>query len=466
VGGIARVDPQLGAIRDLLKKLIGQGLTKESKTYAETLDILKKFPRLLTLTERREFQGLIQKAFSLEEETLELPGPSPTGCDQGFDRLIPATGWFRDYHTYTLGSEAPAAFHFTSALVALGVTLGRRVFFDKGFYRVYPNVAAVLIAPTGKCRKTSATNVALDLLRATGVRILADKTTPEALVQGLSGQEEAIGLLYAPELAVFLGRQRYLEGMVPLLTALFDAPERWSSNTIARGQLTLAKVALSMLAASTIDWFTDALPNEAFSGGFMSRLLFVVQQDTDRTFALPQRPPGTLWEHLRETLVDLKTVKGEAVLSDEGHNWYLEWYSKHHQLPIADEKFAGYQERKPDHLLRLATMISLTTSGSLVISPETCTHSLNILNYFEKDLPHVFTTVAETHVGEVHTYILRLLKKEGGRLPHSVLLRRLQHKINGRAFREAIDTLKDSESIREHKDSFEHYYEILNGGKK
>ena len=339
----------------------------------------------------------------------------------------------------------------------------RRIFFDKTFYKVYPNIALVLLAPTGKCRKSSATNIALSLGRSVNLNVLSERVTPEALITSLGERAESCGLVYAPELAVFLGRQKYLEGMVPLLTTLFDAPDVWKSTTIIRGEASLTNVALSLLGASTLEWFVDALPREAFSGGFMSRLLFVVQEDTDRTFALPVRPEGFRWESLREDLEQIQKIRGEVVLSKESRDWYEHWYIKHHKAPVFDEKFAGYHERKPDHLLRMAMLLTVADTGLLELQLPAFEAALGILNWWEIKLPGVFSTAASSPVGAINQKIIGLLRQAGGTLPHSVLLRKLQHVINGRTFNEAIATLIESETIIVHRGNMQRTYELSEG---
>src|SRR3989337_970443 len=94
--------------------------------------------------------------------------------------LVPKRGWLHEYLQYTLWSEAPAALHFFVACSVLGAVVGRKAWFSKGYYKVYPNHQIILVAPTGKCRKTSALNLGLGLLRSVeGLNIIADKITPE-----------------------------------------------------------------------------------------------------------------------------------------------------------------------------------------------------------------------------------------------------------------------------------------------
>lgn len=440
---------------DLYKTLLKQKrFSPDSPFRKEVEDFVERFPRQLSEAEQREIRGLISAAFSLSQVPAEK---------ESFDVLIPKSGWFRSYYEYTLLSEPPTVFHFACALACLGAALKRNIFFHKGYYKVYPNVAIVLIAPTGKCRKTSATSIALSLARAVGVNVLSEKITPEALINALGGQEAATGLVYAPELAVFLGRQKYLEGMVPLLTALFDSYDEWTSSTVIRGEAHLRNIAVSMLAASTLEWFTEALPKEAFSGGFMARLLFIVQEATPREYALPQRPPGHLWERLREELQEAMDVKGEATLEVPAREWYESWYSVHHKMGTTDEKFAGYHERKPDHLLRLAMLLRVAAARSLIITTSDLELALAMLDWIEARLPKVFETVAATSTGVAHQRILRMLEEAGGQINHSTLLRRNQHIMNAREFNIAMYTLIESGCVIEHKSrqGTEHSYELV-----
>jgi len=424
--------------------------THRLRRYAQ--EFVDKFPGDLLPEERRELNRLIKKAFNIPDALATEP----------FGRLIPHHGWLRDYYEYTLQSEAPAVFHFMSALTVLGAALERRVYLDKGYYRVYPNLATVLIAPTGKCRKTSATNIALRLAREADINVLSERITPEALVQGLSGRETATGIVYAPELAVFIGKQKYMEGMIPLLTGLFDCPDRWSSRTIGRGELPLANVALSLLGASTLEWFVDALPHAAFTGGFMARILFIAQQETVREYAFPIPGAGESWERLREQLKDIMDLKGEVYISPRAKEWYESWYSTHLKTPAADEKFAGYHSRKPDHLLRVAILLRIADTRALTLLPQDMTDALKMLDWLEKSLPEVFAAVTETPEGAMVRRILDQLQEAGGTMTHSMLLRKNTNRVSAKQFYELMNTLIDSGQVtRERALPSTHQYHLV-----
>lgn len=392
----------------------------------------------------------LRKKFKLTDSQIEAElTPRAT---EDFDALVPTKGWLKDYVDYTRKTEPPTVFHFFAGMAAIGAALARNVFFDMGAYQIFPNLCVVIVAPTGKCRKTSACNVAINLYRATGGNVLADKVTPEALITAFQDRSSATGIIYAPELAVFLGKQKYQEGMVPLLTALFDCPKEWSSGTVMRGEQHLRNVALSSLMCSTMDWIQTAIPKDAFGGGFMSRLLFVVQNDTPRVF--PHPPPFSKeMEHsLKHRLFHIQRLRGKFQITPEADEWYVKWYAKHKETPSAERQYAGYMERKPDHLHRIAMVLAvselqLEQHEDLLLTPLHLQRALQILNWVEDYLPEAFAEMSQNAIGEEHGRIIKQLRQKDGQMPHSMLLRANRHRMNARQFRETMETLRQSKLV-------------------
>jgi uncharacterized protein DUF3987 len=364
-----------------------------------------------------------------------------------FDALIPDSGWIREYIEWTRKTEPPTVFHFFCASVAIGATLGRKVFFDKGAYQVYPNLCVMLIAPSGRCRKTSAANLSVSLYSKAGGSLLADKSTPEALIDAL--KEQANALIYAAELSAFLGKQKYNEGMIPLLTALFDCPEEFVAKTIGRGSTTLTGVALSSIMCSTLDWLQTGIPSDAFGGGFMSRFLFVVQESTDRCFPIPPPLDKEIKANLIYRLAGLRNVHGEVRRTKTAEDWYDHWYRTRATIMVSGERqFAGYYERKPDHILRLAIIMKLAVDPKDMIVTETdLIAAERILTWLESFLPRTFDQLTSSAVGEDQTRLIRHLRQAGGVLEHSVLLRKNSSRLNAEQFKRAIQTLREARIV-------------------
>jgi len=361
-------------------------------------------------------------------------------------------------------------YHFFVGTAVLGASMGRNVFFNKGYYKVYPNLQLMLVGPTGRVRKTSAINLGVSVLRKLNLNIVSEKTTPEALVDAVAGDQgvdlttgrllapkDSQAVIVAPELAVLLGKQKYNEGMIAMLTTLFDSPDEWTYRTKGRGEVKLHNVTLTMLGASTPDWLVTAIPQDAFGGGFMSRLLFIVQENTDRCYPIPEPPPA--FDTLVEDLQRIRSITGEAKLTPEGLSWYSQWYAASRKDIPEDEKMAGYHERKPDHILRLAIIMSLSERKT-VVDVEQLVRASRILTFLEKEMLYTFKWLGMRPIGQDQERIVRTLKASGGRLQHSELLRKLIYFMNVVQFRNAIETLKQSNVITEHDTPTSHWYAL------
>jgi len=364
-----------------------------------------------------------------------------------FDSLVPTTGWLHDYIDWTRRTEPPSAFHFFVGAAVIGALLGRNVSFNKGAYEVFPNLCVIIVAPSGRCRKTSACNLGIRLYNRAGGTLLADKATPEALVDTLKGSTQATGMIYAPELAVFLGKQKYQEGMVPLLTSLFDCPKEWTSKTIGRGETTLSNVALSAMLCSTIDWIQTGIPKDAFGGGFMSRFLFVVQESTPRSFPLPPPLDAEQQRVLTTVLSTIKRKKGAFTFSREAAEWYVHWYRTRPTLH-GDKQFSGYFERKPDHIIRLAMIMRTALDPTdLTLTDIDLVHAEKILTWLEAWLPSTFDEMTETPVGADQALVLRVLREATGTIEHTALLRKCRSRMNSEQFRRIVSTLREAKLV-------------------
>ena len=369
---------------------------------------------------------------------------------------VPPRGWLTKYVEWTMGSEAPAVYHFFVGAATLGAALGRNTWFNKGYYRLWPTLQVLLVGPTGRVRKTSAINLGVKLLIALGdINIVSNKTTPEALVESLHtppivegkllATPDSIAVLAAPELAVMLGKQKYNEGMISMLTELFDCPDDWAYRTKNAGKVELKNVTLTMLGASTPDWLVTAIPQDAFGGGFMSRMLFVVQESTSRCFPIPEPPPK--YDALLEDLKSIRlNLAGQVGFTPGALTWYTQWYAATRKNVPEDEKMAGYHERKPDHMIRLALILA-AAERVMTITEEHVIRASRILHFLEKEMLSTFKWLGMKPAGQDQERLMRTLRAMGGRAEHSELLRKVIYFMNALQFKQAITTLIESNVV-------------------
>ena len=165
--------------------------------------------------------------------------------EKEFDSLedhLPKGGWLGEYLKFTSGLESCPRFRFFSACCIMGALVNNHVWVQRGdeglLPKLFPNPWVILLAPPGRGHKTATINMACNALdqASPNVRVLADKLTPETLVKNLSapvtegeririGPRDATGLIKAPEISVFFGKQQYNVGMVSLITDLYDFRE-------------------------------------------------------------------------------------------------------------------------------------------------------------------------------------------------------------------------------------------------
>jgi hypothetical protein len=279
--------------------------------------------------------------------------------------------------------------------------------------------------------------------------VLADQVTPEAIITSFEGDGNATGLIYAPELAVFLGKQKYNESMVPLLTRLLESPTSYKVKTLSRGEVTLSNLAISFLGCSTMDWIQKAIPRDAFGGGFMSRFLFVVQEDTNRRFASPPPLDKKMRAKLLRRLLDIKqSVKGEFKFDEEGWTWYDKWYNTRKDEHTENKQFAGYYERKPEHIIRLAMVLSVTYGNELVLTVPLLKEALAVLDWLEMQLPDAFEALQENAIGEEQLRVLEMLRKSGGHMQWAEMIQKTIRWTNATRLKVIVDSLREADMIK------------------
>ena len=392
--------------------------------------------------------------------------------------MWPTKGWLSDYLRYTDGHESPTEFHFWNAVAIVGATIQRKMWVDKGYYKVYPNHYVVLVSPPGACRRSVSTNIAMRILRQSQQAfVISEKVTPEGLVATLEQTGVKLestsrvvvnctAIIHAPELSVFLGRQQYNEGMIALLTTLYDSPDEWTYITRTKGEITLRNVSLSLLGTTAPDWLAEAIPQIAFGGGFLSRIIFVGREATDRIFPIPAKPDAALGEDLVRRLAGIGQSTGGYRFSERAVPWYDKWYRANRRPAIEDLRLSGYYERKQDHLLRLALVMNAATRADFELRVEDLEQALAVLDYLEPQLPSTFRNIEATPTGRQHQRVLQFIERSGGRVQHSQLLGRLRNWMNARQLKEVEETLQEAGLIGRELDGRKEWWFLIDNGKE
>ena len=279
-------------------------------------DRISKFEELIQASEHGD--EIRQAVFSLDP-LAPLPEPRPIGLQhkecpnlpQVNDRLknwqdYDSGNWLKDYVAFACQAApmSDPSFHLSAGLFLLSTAVGRRVYLQAGIQRIYPNLYQLIVAESTLYHKTSALMIAQALLKEAGVDILllASRQTPESMVAELGTMRPSTfeswnetekkrwiaersfsaqrGWLLdeASQLLDSFNRD-YTAGLLPLVLALFDCPEREVSQTVGRGRQVVQYAYLSLLGATTPSAVAEHIQRNAhWSNGLWARFAMITPQ--------------------------------------------------------------------------------------------------------------------------------------------------------------------------------------------
>lgn len=334
---------------------------------------------------------------------------------------------------------------------------------NRGFYRLYAGqTMVILVGGSAIVRKSTAARIGMNLLKeAESVEILTGKASPEAFLDSLSlgttvdprthkvQPRDSHVIVFAPELSSFLSKQAYTEALLPILTDLSDAPEAWSFKTRGKGEIALRNVCIAFLGATTPDWLAEAIPQNAFGGGFMSRIIFVYQESTTRRNPMPEKRDfeRALEEEIIAALKEIATYSGEAVMTPAASKMFIEWYNKYMETPVAQQD--GYYGRRADHLLRTAMTVAIGRGSPYAVDEIDVQVAENLLQAVETGMPDAFAQIGTTTVAREQGRLLQLFARHGGELTLRELSRATWRRIDINELTLALQTLKAAGFIAE-----------------
>ena len=377
--------------------------------------------------------------------------------------ILPKRGWLGDYLSFTSNLQACARFRFFSACCVLGAAINNRIYIQRGdaglLPKLFPNPWVMLLGPPGQGNKTQTINLAVNCLTQAcpEVKIIADKITPESLVQALSmpaargdvisvGPRDATALVKAPELSVLFGKQQYNTGMISLVTDLYDYREKWVAETIMRGRNELRHVCISILGGSTPDWLQTMLPQDAFTGGFMSRFVIVEMPPLYlKREGWPTIPESSGWPNLVAGLTEIAKAKGQFEWSSGAKDAFI---LEHESLrPTGDRQLDSYREREPEQILKVGMCIALSEMRTR-LEVEDFMESKKILRALIEEInPRIERLTTHPRMAMVQE--IQDIFRRNGTISEQELLGRVHRQLSGgeMQFNEALSILKRTGKI-------------------
>lgn len=302
------------------------------------------------------------------------------------------------YREYTSEHEATAKVHHWTGVSLLAAALERKVFLDRGYYKVFPNLYMFIIGAPGLVKKSTSTAIGVDLLRELPtINMTAESLTRPVLIDNLARAQseyeykgekckQSAIYCYASELTVFM--EEIAGNITDLLTTFYDcSPQDWKKpwvyETRGQGEVRVHGPCVNFLGCSTPTWLKRVVPIEAMEGGFASRILFVIEEERPEIVrAIPKISPElqAMKPKLVEDLFIINSLVGEFKMTPSAEEKFVSWYEDHMNFihnRRGDTRFAGYYGRKATMVEKLSMVASVSESNSLIV-----------------DLPHVLKAIA------------------------------------------------------------------------
>jgi hypothetical protein len=263
------------------------------------------------------------------------------------------------------------------------------------------------------------------------------------------------GLITYPEFGGFLANceKQYMQGTKETLTELYDTPPSFSRE-LRSGSIYVERPCISILGASTLEWFERQLTEADKWSGFLQRFLFSTIE-TRTKVSLPVCPPldPILQNSVVKRMADISSLSGARVLSPEATVMYNEWLDDNGIMldRAPNEQLIGsYVQRIEINALKIASLIEASWGDLTEISPGAMYHAIGISEYYKRNAFYLLNEgLSFSRVDKLKKRILDFLRKNGGRAPRRTVNQNLRQVNSTRERDDLIRMLFDEGRIVE-----------------
>jgi signal transduction histidine kinase len=283
--------------------------------------------------------------------------------------------WLVDLMEATDESESPKSFVFWAGLTAISAVVKNKVYLDKFYYKLYPNIYVLLVAKSG-LRKTFPVSLAKSLVERVGnTRVIAGRNSIQAIIQELSRSYIAHGKPVMDSCG-FLASGEFSNLIIDdpaamtILTDLYDGHynKDWTNTLKGSGKEKLKDINVTLLGATNPSHFKDKISMRDIEGGFIARTLVISETKKSRVNPLTDPPKVAMdLDKLAQALVPISQASGEFKWHPDAKKHYEDWYVEFNEESEREDK-TGIANRLHDHVLKIAMLLALSRSTVLELT--------------------------------------------------------------------------------------------------
>lgn len=333
--------------------------------------------------------------------------------------------FLRDYLDYASGNEAPDMFHVWAGYTCLSAAISRKVWLPHGEKAIFPNLYVLFVGDAGNGKSVALSKAKRLIAELETIPISRSVETPEGLWRFMNGEPHASPPIESPvafparwpdgqirechpmtiianEFINFIGLNQ--QGWMNALNDIYDE-DRYEYRTKNKGEDNLIGPYIVLLGALTTEISSDLQKARVIASGFARRTLF---QYGERKWYDPYPVPEytQLQQDCRKRAVayakGLQKVSGAFTKTDEVLVWWDAWYREHNiHVPQQEPQIKSWHTSKPDQILKIAMLTSLSESYDLILRVEHLITALEYINVLEADLFKVFGGVGRNELAAI-----------------------------------------------------------------
>jgi hypothetical protein len=115
----------------------------------------------------------------------------------------------------------------------------------------------------------------------------------------------------------------------------------------------------------------------------------------------------------------ISQLSGEFHFDKDGENAYVAWYEEQDRrlaagdLPVADERFSGYCERRSTHIRKLCMALSASRGDDLIITKSDFDRAIGILRSAELKMHKTFGGLGTAAYGQITERVIQYIRAIG-----------------------------------------------------
>ena len=332
------------------------------------------------------------------------------------------------YRAYTQGNETPESMHIWAGLSAIAGASEKKIWIPRGFFNIYLNQYLLFVSHAG-IGKSTAMNIARDLLEDTGAIVYEGATTKRMIVEDMEKDQNkdcmVNGQRFVHSSVTFIADEFNVildsggPQIVKFFTEIFSKENTYSDRTKVHGSYGIPRPFLNIMGNVVPEWFGGNLAGDLSATGLLARCI-IVHEDTPRgSFSKPVLDNAQLEERKKalQILLWVSAQSGELKIEDEAEDFFDVWYRKQKISAKEDYRIAYYLERKRKiHVLRVAALMALGDQR-MEIKILDFKRALHVFDMIDENMRLVLKFSGGNKSAQHGNKVIKMLKACGGELP-------------------------------------------------